>query len=229
MSTVLSTALRMPISLPEITTRTGRCGALTACTTALLSVDVASIAGSVFITLLDGRSERAGTLLRYHGLELRGSRRDLCFSLGGPYTARMFTWSLRIIPASAALAMVLCASVAHADDDPFFGTDKALHFAVAGAIAGSGYGITTALTADRWKALAIGGGAAVGAGALKEGLDAAGYGDPSWKDFAWDVIGAAAGLGVAWAIDVAVHGGKPPPLTATEAPRVGTGLLRIDF
>jgi putative lipoprotein len=124
----------------------------------------------------------------------------------------------------------LLSSAARAsDDDPFFGTDKALHFAAAGAIAGAGYGITTALTDDRWKAFAIGGGLAIGAGALKEGVDAAGYGDPSWKDFAWDVIGAAAGLGVAWAIDVAAHGGKMPPLTATERPHVGTGMLRIAF
>jgi putative lipoprotein len=94
--------------------------------------------------------------------------------------------------------------------DPFWGPDKALHFAVAGTIAGVGYGTTTALAADRWKAFAIGGAAAVGAGALKEGLDAAGLGDASWKDFAWDVIGAVCGLGIAWTIDVAVQGRVPP-------------------
>jgi putative lipoprotein len=101
-----------------------------------------------------------------------------------------------------------------ADPDPFWGKDKALHFAVAGTLAGAGYGVTTAVTPDRWKAFAVGGGVAIGAGALKEGLDAAGLGDPSWKDFAWDVIGAACGLGIAWVIDVGVHGGKVPPLTA---------------
>jgi len=126
--------------------------------------------------------------------------------------------------------MVFFASKAHAsDDDPFFGTDKALHFVVAGAIAGTGYGITTAATGDRWKAFAIGGGVAIGAGALKEGFDAAGYGDPSWKDFAWDVIGAAAGLGVAWVIDVAAHGGKAPPLTAPETAHPAAGVLRLAF
>jgi putative lipoprotein len=118
---------------------------------------------------------------------------------------------------AAALVPIFAASVApnaRADDDPFWGRDKALHFAVAGAIAGVGYGVTTAVASDRWKAFAVGGAAAVGAGAIKEGLDATGLGDPSWKDFAWDVIGAAAGLGVAWAIDVAVHAGHVPPLTA---------------
>jgi len=110
---------------------------------------------------------------------------------------------------------VLAASESRAaEPDPFWGPDKALHFAVAGALAGIGYGATTAFTDDRWKAFAVGGGAAIGAGALKEGIDAAGLGDPSWKDFAWDVIGAACGLGVAWAIDVGARGGKMPPLTA---------------
>jgi putative lipoprotein len=113
--------------------------------------------------------------------------------------------------AVGSLALATTSTAAHAaGEDPFWGPDKALHFAVAGTIAGVGYGVTTAATADRWKAFAVGGAAAVGAGALKEGLDAAGLGDPSWKDFAWDVIGAACGLGVAWALDVAVQGGHVP-------------------
>jgi putative lipoprotein len=118
--------------------------------------------------------------------------------------------------AALAVAVVTTSTPARAaDKDPFWGPDKALHFAVAGAIAGVGYGITTAATPDRWKAFAVGGAAAVGAGALKEGLDATGMGDPSWKDFAWDVIGAACGLGVAWVVDVAVHGGRVPALSAS--------------
>jgi putative lipoprotein len=109
----------------------------------------------------------------------------------------------------------LDAGLARADDsDPWFGSDKALHFTVAAGIAGAGYGVTTALAEDRWKALAVGGGAAVAAGALKEAVDATGRGDPSWKDFTWDVLGAAVGLAIAWGIDVAVHGGKSPPLVA---------------
>jgi putative lipoprotein len=104
--------------------------------------------------------------------------------------------------------MLLSPALAHAEEpDPFWGPDKALHFTASGAIAGGGYAVGTAMWAERWKAFALGGAAAIGAGALKEGLDAAGLGDPSWKDFAWDVIGAACGLGVAFAIDVGVHGG----------------------
>jgi putative lipoprotein len=132
------------------------------------------------------------------------------------------------------LVTLMIMSFAHvaraADNDPFFGQDKALHFVVAGAIAGTGYGVTTAFADERWKAFAVGGSAAIAAGALKEGLDAMGLGDPSWKDFAWDVIGAAAGVGVAWVIDVAAHGGKVPPFTQAEpAQRVGTGVLHISF
>ena len=105
-----------------------------------------------------------------------------------------------------------------ADPDPWLGSDKALHFTVAAGIAGVGYGVTTAFAEDRWKALAVGGGAAITAGALKEAFDATGSGDPSWKDFTWDLIGAAVGLAVAFGIDVAAHGGKLPPLVAGPGP-----------
>jgi putative lipoprotein len=139
----------------------------------------------------------------------------------------MFTVAL------VAVSFTLARSARAGGEDPFWGPDKALHFAVAGAIAGAGYGVTTAATPDRWKAFAVGGAAAVGAGALKEGLDAAGLGDPSWKDFAWDVIGAACGLGVAWALDVAVHGGDVPPLRASASalggPRVPRANIVLTF
>jgi putative lipoprotein len=130
---------------------------------------------------------------------------------------------------AALLLTVLTGATAYADGDSFWGRDKALHFAFAGGIAGVGYGTTTALVDERWKAFAIGGAAAVGAGALKEGLDAAGFGDPSWKDFAWDVIGAACGLGIAWVVDVGVHGGKIPPFSSSSAPRMGIGAAQIRF
>jgi putative lipoprotein len=134
----------------------------------------------------------------------------------------------RVVATALLIALMSIAPKARAaGDDPFFGRDKALHFVVAGTIAGVGYGITTAVASDRWKAFAVGGGAAVAAGALKEGADAVGFGDPSWKDFAWDVIGAACGLGVAWAVDVALHDGHAPPWSAGAAPSGGTALFRF--
>jgi putative lipoprotein len=124
--------------------------------------------------------------------------------------------------------MTLCAAPARAaDPDPWFGSDKALHFTISAGIAGAGYGITTAFAEDRWKAWAVGGGAALAAGALKEGFDATGSGDPSWKDFTWDLIGAAVGLALAWGIDAAVHGGKAPPLAATAGSSAAT--VAFDF
>jgi putative lipoprotein len=123
------------------------------------------------------------------------------------------------------------AAAGAAETDPWIGSDKALHFAVSAGIAGAGYGVTTAFARDRWKALAIGGGAALAAGALKEGYDATGHGDPSWKDLGWDILGAAVGLAIAWGVDVAVHDGKAPPLSARVLidPRAPAASLTLRF
>jgi putative lipoprotein len=118
--------------------------------------------------------------------------------------------------ALACLAVSVSSTPARADErDPWFGPDKALHFTVSAGIAGAGYAVTTAFASERWKAFAAGGGAALSAGALKEAYDAIGPGDPSWKDFGWDILGAAFGLVLAWGIDAGLHGGKAPPLSAS--------------
>ena len=85
--------------------------------------------------------------------------------------------------------------------DDWFGRDKALHFSFSAAIAGAGYGGASLATEDRRWRLAVGGGLAIAAGAGKEIADSYGFGDPSWKDFTWDLIGTATGLGVAYLID----------------------------
>jgi hypothetical protein len=63
----------------------------------------------------------------------------------------------------------------------------------------------------RWKALAIGGGVSLAAGAGKELIDATHVfgGDPSWKDFAWDALGMVAGLAIAWGMDLLLGGVSP--------------------
>jgi putative lipoprotein len=110
-------------------------------------------------------------------------------------------------PAPAAPLLCLLATsllspaAARAEPDPWLGRDKALHFSASALIAGVGYGGAALLTDDRRWRLAAGGGLAIAAGAGKEIADASGYGDPSWRDFTWDLIGAATGLGVAWLID----------------------------
>lgn len=98
-----------------------------------------------------------------------------------------------------AASVFLLVSTARADE--WLGRDKALHFGASAAIAGTSYGVTTAFTDKRIVAFAIGSGVALGAGIAKESIDALGYGDPSWKDFAWDVAGTLVGLGIAYGVD----------------------------
>jgi putative lipoprotein len=85
--------------------------------------------------------------------------------------------------------------------DPWLGRDKALHFSASAVIAAGGYGGSSLLTDDRRWRLVAGAGLAVAAGAGKEIADGYGYGDPSWRDFTWDLIGAATGVGIAWLLD----------------------------
>lgn len=73
-------------------------------------------------------------------------------------------------------------------------------------LAAGGYTAGALLLDDRWKALAVGGGVTAAAGVGKELADLAGFGTPSWKDLAWDGIGLATGLLLAWSIDLLVRG-----------------------
>ncbi len=105
---------------------------------------------------------------------------------------------LRRLAVCAALAAAAPASAA----DAWWAYDKGEHLLVTTAIASVGTTAPLPWVSSRWARLGIGFGLAVLAGAAKETLDLAGLGDPSWKDFSWDVIGAAAGAliaaGVEW-------------------------------
>ena len=131
------------------------------------------------------------------------------------------------------LVLVLSAASARAqvDRDPWLGPDKALHCSISAGLAGLGYAGAALLTEDRRLRLAIGAGVALTAGAAKEFADLAGLGQPSWKDFTWDVIGTAAGLLVSWLFDRFVFTPLfPPPPSAVGAPNLvgaGPGLGRI--
>lgn len=118
-------------------------------------------------------------------------------------------------------------SAAASETDPWFGTDKALHFGASAVLAGGGYALGTGLSQDRWKAFALGGGVALTAGALKEGLDAMGMGTPSWRDFTWDVAGTLVGLGVAYAVDALVRSGPPEPASVAAGRRNGIQVWRF--
>jgi putative lipoprotein len=132
---------------------------------------------------------------------------------------------MRAALASLALltTLTLSPSARAQDADPWFARDKALHFDVSAGIAAAGYGVSAGWLVDaRWKALALGGGVALAAGAGKELLDLTHIdgGDPSWKDFTWDVIGTVAGLAIAWGMDLLLGGvnAQRPLFAAPSAP-----------
>ena len=129
--------------------------------------------------------------------------------------------------ALAAVALASSPSAHAADPDPWLGKDKALHFAASGAIAAGGYTLGTFIFDARGHALVLGASLALAAGIAKETLDLTGLGDPSWRDLTWDVIGTAAGLASAWAIDLLVRGvsEKQPLLLAPRLDRESAGLF----
>jgi hypothetical protein len=54
--------------------------------------------------------------------------------------------------------------------------------------------------------VAFGAGLGLLAGGVKEGLDAAGLGTPSYKDFIWTALGTALGIGMSITFDAALRG-----------------------
>ena len=137
--------------------------------------------------------------------------------------------------AISALALGLAvAPPAHAaDDDPWIARDKAFHFDVSAGVAAATYAVSAAWLVDaRWKALAIGGGVTLALGPRKEALDATRIfgGDPSWKDFAWDVIGAMAGLALAWGVDLLVGGvDRAHPVLGSPRPEAAPASVALRF
>jgi putative lipoprotein len=102
---------------------------------------------------------------------------------------------------------------AAAGADPWFGPDKLEHFEAAGVLAAGGYA-GASLATDDWRLRATAGfGLGVAAGAAKELWDLDGHGDPSWRDFTWDVVGAVAGVVLARTFDWLIHryGSAPGP------------------
>jgi putative lipoprotein len=109
--------------------------------------------------------------------------------------------------ALALLALFLCQQARPAraqDDDPWLGHDKVLHFSVSIALGAGGYGGAALLVKPRWQRALLGGAVAVSVGGAKELYDLAGHGDPSWRDFTWDLAGSAVGVGLGYLIDLTV-------------------------
>ncbi len=116
----------------------------------------------------------------------------------------------RVRPAVSGVLLVVLIGMSEparaADPDPWIARDKALHFSVSAAIAGTTYAVAATQFEARYPPLLVGGGVALAAGIGKETLDLMGWGQPSWKDFAWDVAGTVVGLGVAWSLDLLIRG-----------------------
>ena len=104
-----------------------------------------------------------------------------------------------------------------ADPDPWWGQDKALHFGFSAGLAAGGYGVSALVLNERWQRAVAGAGFSLTLGAGKELYDLSGHGDPSWRDFTWDVVGTAVGVGVALLVDVAVSSSSPHPRSRTTA------------
>lgn len=94
--------------------------------------------------------------------------------------------------------------------DAWFGADKALHFSVSAVLAGTGYGGAALFTDRTAVRLGAGAGLALSLGVVKEALDAAGAGNPSWRDLTWDVLGTGVGVLASWLIDELVRSLDPP-------------------
>ncbi len=90
-------------------------------------------------------------------------------------------------------------------EDRWLGRDKGLHAAASAVIAAAGYAASAPWIERPAGRAAAGATLALTAGAAKEIWDAGTGGDPSWKDFAWDAIGTAVGVGLALLVDHAAR------------------------
>lgn len=92
-----------------------------------------------------------------------------------------------------ALVVALACTSAVAADDPWFGSDKALHFGATFGIAALGYGSSRALLHLSPEA-SVGAGVSLSlaVGVVKELVDLR-HGDSSLRDVVFDVLGAATG------------------------------------
>ena len=115
----------------------------------------------------------------------------------------------RTLSAACSLCVLLaCTRATASEADPWFGPDKALHFGFSVILAAGGYAAASPWLATKGERALAGGAFSLTLGASKELWDLGGHGDPSFRDFTWDVVGTVAGLALAVGVDVLV-GSKP--------------------
>ena len=120
--------------------------------------------------------------------------------------------NVKISSFSLVLLLSLSPQLALAEEaDPWFGQDKLLHFLASSAITTGTYGVSGLVLDGRIPRALVAAGTSLTIGAGKELIyDRSGRGDPSWRDFTWDVLGTVAGLGVALLIDWTGEGRHTP-------------------
>ncbi len=119
---------------------------------------------------------------------------------------------IRTHAAPLALALALASRPAAASyADPWFGPDKAVHFGLSVGLAAAGYAAVSPWLAGRNERALAGAAFSLSLGAGKELWDLTGHGDPSWRDFSWDVLGTAVGVALAVGVDALVSGRKEAP------------------
>ena len=108
----------------------------------------------------------------------------------------------RVAAVTLALAsLLLCGSAAASDADPWFGPDKALHFGFSVVLSAGGYAASSTFLDTRTERALAGSAFSLTLGAGKELWDLSGHGDPSWRDFTWDIVGTAVGTAMAVGVD----------------------------
>lgn len=123
-----------------------------------------------------------------------------------------------------------CAAADPVDPDPWLGRDKLYHFGATALLSAGGYGLGKATLGGYAGPAVLGSSLGLVAGAGKELLDLAGLGNPSWRDFTWDLIGTAVGTGLCLSIDALVHSGSASaPAHITVAPTAGAKGFVVTF
>jgi Predicted periplasmic lipoprotein len=89
----------------------------------------------------------------------------------------------------------LCSGCAHTANDSWTGKDKAEHFIASAALAAAGSEFAQHQHLNTRQSATYGLMFSVSLGAAKEGWDSRPSGSGwSWKDFSWDIAGAATGM-----------------------------------
>jgi putative lipoprotein len=129
----------------------------------------------------------------------------------------------RIAAATFALgSLLLCGTASASDADPWFGRDKALHFGFSVVLSAGGYAASSTFLDTRTERALAGSAFSLTLGAGKELWDLSGHGDPSWRDFTWDVVGTAVGVAIAAGVDALV---RPKPDSQTRPSASAQGLV----